>query len=159
MQLKERQGGGFDARIYCIVSIQKGQDGRFYSIPNDLQISAYEQAIIDYKLYKEQNENGHSIFPNEHLPVMSGVFNAPLYGHSTWGSLFNARQLLALNAYVQLARKKITMEIANDREYGIAFAAVLGMLIDRLADLNATLCVWLLTSTVLTESHPVTFRN
>ena len=146
MQLKERQGGGVDARLYCVVSIQKGQSGRFYSTPNDLQVAAYKQATIDIRLYKQQSENGLSLFPDEYLPAMSGVFNAPLYGHSTWGSLFNARQLLALNTYVRLARKAIMKAMDDDREYGIALAAVLGLTIDRLADLNATLCVWQLST-------------
>ena len=33
-----------------------------------------------------------SLLPNEPVPLMSGVFNAPIYGHNTWESLFNSRQ-------------------------------------------------------------------
>jgi len=145
-QLMERQGGGLDARLYCVVSVVKGKDGRNYSIPSILQIDAYKKALVDFKHNKQRHEDGYSLFPNEYLPAMSGVFNAPLYGHNTWGSLFNARQILALNTYVRIAREKILTEMNNDPDYGIALATVLGLVIDRLADLNATLCVWQLST-------------
>ncbi|HPD57790.1 MAG TPA: DUF1156 domain-containing protein [Smithellaceae bacterium] len=145
-QLMKRQGGGLDARLYCVVSVIQGQDGRHYSIPSNLQIDAYKKALIDFRHSKQRHEDGYSLFPNEYLPAMSGVFNAPLYGHNTWGSLFNARQILALSTYVRIARKTILTEMADDSEYGIALAAVLGLVIDRLADLNATLCVWQLST-------------
>ena len=77
---------------------------------------------------------------------MSGVFNAPIYGHDNWGSLFNSRQLLALSTYVDLARTRIRVAFAEDPEYGLALGAVLGMVIDRLADLNASLCGWQLST-------------
>jgi adenine-specific DNA methylase len=77
---------------------------------------------------------------------MSGVFNAPLYGHTTWGSLFNSRQLLAMATYVDLARATVAETLQVDRTFGTALAATLGLLIDRLADLNCALCGWQLST-------------
>lgn len=145
-QLIERQGGAIDARLYCVVGVRIGRTGRVYSAPTVEQENAYQLAVKDYLSNKEVTENGLEIFPNEYLPVMSGVFNAPLYGHSTWGSLFNARQLIALNVYIKLARQRISTAIKSDKEFGTALAAVLGIAIDRLADLNASLCVWQLST-------------
>lgn len=145
-QLIERQGGALDARLYCIVGVRSGRTGRVYSAPTHEQENAYQLALTDYISIKDKTENGLDIFPKEYLPIMSGVFNAPLYGHSTWGSLFNARQLLALNIYIKLARNRISKAIKDDQEFGTALAAVLGIAIDRLADLNASLCVWQLST-------------
>ena len=42
--------------------------------------------------------------PDEELPLMSGVFNVPLYGMHTWGDLFNVRQKLALITFAEKVR-------------------------------------------------------
>lgn len=144
-QLKKRFGGASDSRMFCVVSTKPGVDGRVYSSPSNDDYLAYESALIELK--KLQSElKVPSIIPNEPIPPMSGVFNAPLYGHLTWGSLFNARQLLALITYVKLARQHIEKVIIKDKDFGLAVAAVLGLVIDRLADLNASLCVWQLST-------------
>ncbi len=145
-QLMERFGGALDSRLYCVVSVKRGQAGRFYTIPTESQLSAYDRALKEFYRCRETVEDGFAIFPGEYLPPMSGVFNAPLYGHSTWGSLFNARQLLALSTYVRIARKTISNALSESREWGTALGAVLGLVIDRLADLNASLCVWQLST-------------
>ena len=36
---------------------------------------------------------------------MSGVFNVPLYGMNTWGSLFNSRQKLALITFADAVKQ------------------------------------------------------
>ena len=77
---------------------------------------------------------------------MTGVFNATIYGHNTWGTLFNSRQLLALITYSDLAKQYVKKLASDDREYSKAFAAMIGLVIDRLADLNAALCVWQLNT-------------
>jgi putative DNA methylase len=145
-QLRERLGGASDARLYCVVSIEDGKNGRSYSIPEKEQIEAYEDAGKALEKSKNEKINGFSKFPEEPLAEMSGVFNAPLYGHSKWGSLFNKRQLMAMSTYVLHARKRIEIEIKNNREFGEALGAVLALAIDRLADLNASLCVWQLST-------------
>ncbi len=145
-QLKERFGGALDARLFCVVNTLKGQSGRMYSIPTKEQLLAYQEALEEYQKNLTRTDAGRSLIPDETVPVMSEVFNAPLYGHSTWGSLFNARQALALLTYIRLAKKSIKEVRSSDREYAEAFAAVIGLAIDRLADLNASLCVWQLST-------------
>jgi len=145
-QLRERFGGASDARLFCIVSTHKEKSGRYYSVPQPEQFEAYANAVIKAEKSKNDKVNGHCIFPSEPLAEMSGVFNAPLYGHTTWASLFNKRQLLALSTYILHAKKTIDHARNQDSEYGEALAAVLGLTIDRLADLNASLCVWQLST-------------
>ena len=145
-QLRARKGGASDARLYCVVSVTHDRPGRFYSIPDKTQLPAYARAADEFCAKQSEVRGNVSIFPHEPLPIMSGVFNAPIYGHDNWGSLFNSRQLLALSTYVDLARTRIRVAFAEDPEYGLALGAVLGMVIDRLADLNASLCGWQLST-------------
>jgi putative DNA methylase len=73
---------------------------------------------------------------------MSGVFNAPIYGHSDWGSLFSPRQALSLTTFAQFVReagKKISQEC--DTDFAIAIETCLAQALDRLADFNSSLCV------------------
>lgn len=48
--------------------------------------------------------------PDEPLPLMSGTFNVPLYGITTWGDLFTARQKVTL---VELGRQIKTSDISD----------------------------------------------
>jgi len=144
-QLGSRHGGADDARLYCVVSVAAGVEGRFYSVPSENDLKAYGRAQVRRR-QREDAGSGRSVFPNEPLPVMSGVFNAPLYGHTTWGSIFNSRQLLAMTTYVDLARAAIADALITDRSFGLALAATLALLIDRLADLNCALCGWQLST-------------
>jgi adenine-specific DNA methylase len=145
-QLIERMGGAYDARMYCVVSVSPDRPGRIYRTPSEEQLHAYEKSMIQYKSKSSEVIDGISIFPDEVLPIMSGVFNAPIYGHKTWGSLFNYRQSLSLIEYIRIARTTIKDLGKIDKDYQKAFAAIVGILIDRLADLNAALCVWQLST-------------
>jgi hypothetical protein len=61
-----------------------------------------------------------------------------------WEDLYNKRQLLALSTYTRLAREYVSR--IRDKEFATACSACLGLIIDRLADLNAALCVWQLNT-------------
>jgi adenine-specific DNA methylase len=89
-QLKERRGGAADARLFCVVMTRPGEQGRFYRLPTKRDIDAINcaKAALEERIHRH---NGNlSVVPDEVLPVMSGVFNAPMYGHNTWGSLFTS---------------------------------------------------------------------
>jgi len=82
--------------------------------------------------------------PKETVPLMSGVFNVPIYGLTRWCDLFNARQLPALLTFSRQVRAayKVMLGEGMDSERAKAVATYLGLVIDRLADKDATLCVW-----------------
>ena len=104
-QLKPRKGGANDARLFCVVSTKKTQQGRFYRLPNNQDLEAVNQASLELEKRLKEHTGEISLIPDETLPVMSGVFNAPIYGHNTWESLFTNRQLLALTTLVKLVNK------------------------------------------------------
>jgi adenine-specific DNA methylase len=67
-----------------------------------------------------------------------------LYGMSRWGDLFNSRQKLALMTFtekVRLAYKKM-IEEGYDKEYAKAVVSYLGIILNRLADKNASVVVY-----------------
>jgi len=74
---------------------------------------------------------------------MSGVFNAPIYGHQTWGSLFTARQLLALTTLSKLIREMPRkMSADGERGLNVAVQLVLALGVTRIADISNALCTW-----------------
>jgi putative DNA methylase len=84
-QFKARQGGANDARLFCVVTTREKQQGRFYRLPNEQDLEAVKNASIELEKRVNQHSGEFSLIPDEILPVMSGVFNAPIYGHNTWG--------------------------------------------------------------------------
>ena len=107
-QLKARLGGAADARLFCVVTTKAKQQGRFYRLPTKQDLDAVCKATEELERRKSEHKGSLSLVPDEPLPVMSGVFNAPLYGHNTWGSLFTPRQALALTTLVKLVKEAST---------------------------------------------------
>jgi putative DNA methylase len=145
-QLCARTGGASDARLYCVVASSLGGDGRAYYVPSADDLNAIAEAgrVLAGNIAAHLGEV--SLVPNEPLPIMSGVFNAPLYGHNTWGTLFNARQALVLTTYARLAREYTTTLAAISPKLAESVATAIGLVVDRLADLNASLCGWQLST-------------
>lgn len=147
IQLKQRKGGATDARLFAIVTITEDKQGRFYRLPteNDLEAARKASKALDKRI--REHKGKLSLVPDEILPVMSGVFNAPIYGHNTWGSLFTPRQLLALTSIVE-SLHKVGDQLKTGDDIGLATAVqtCLAMALDKQADSNSSLCGWRSTS-------------
>lgn len=144
-QLNRRQGGAWDARLLCVVSTKTTIQGRFYRVPTKDDEQAFEAARVEMeRRTAAQSPNELPLVPSETLPVMSGVFNAPLYGHSTWGSLFAPRQALTLTTLVRLIRQAGLKMSSEGLEAGLAEAVqvFLSLALDRQADFTSSLCGW-----------------
>jgi adenine-specific DNA methylase len=100
-QLNEKGGGAADAQLCCVVTTRPGKQGRFYRTPTQRDLDAIAKASAALERQNNKNRSALSLVPDETLPLMSGVFNAPIYGHTTWGSLFSPRQALALTTFVE----------------------------------------------------------
>ena len=86
IQLNTRMGGANDARLYCVVTMPEDGRGRTFRVPTKKDMTAYHNAAQGLAELEAQSKGPFPHVPNEPFPPMSGVFNAPLYGHSTWGS-------------------------------------------------------------------------
>ena len=82
--------------------------------------------------------------PDEQLPLMSGVFNVPIYGMHTWGDLFNARQKLALITFAEKVKKahQKMLDEGVDEDYAKAVVSYLALGLDMAAAFGNTLARW-----------------
>ena len=142
-QLKARRGGAADARLLCVVTKRPGQKSRFYRLPTERDLKAVQAAVEELASREKEFDGPLSLVPDEPLPIMSGVFNAPIYGHNTWGSLFTPRQALALTTLVRLVREAgKRCRGACGAELAEAVATCLALALDRQADYLSSLVVW-----------------
>jgi putative DNA methylase len=146
-QLRARRGGTADARLYCVVTTDPTQQGRSYRAPTERDLKALRSAAAELQSRKDTAANDPmSLVPDEPLPPQGSLgFRVQLYGMETWADLFTPRQALALTTYVNLAREYPPLKAA-DSDYQNALGSILGLMVNRLADLNASLCVWQLST-------------
>jgi len=146
-----RAGKGGQRMVAVVTTRRVGAHGRAsrgkrYRLPTEADLEAYQEAERALAETRERlrTEWGMEPVPNEPLPVMSGVFNAPLYGMDTWGKLFNPRQQLALITFAEAVRRAHTE--MRTQGYPPAFAEAvatyLGLILSRHSSYNATLCWW-----------------
>ena len=103
---------------------------------------------LEKSLYEKCEQGEIEIFPLEDPLPADGTngFRVQKYGMRTWRDLFTDRQRLALSTYVDLVHQYVKEASWNDRDYKHAVQILLSLVVDRLADLNASLCVWQLNT-------------
>lgn len=82
--------------------------------------------------------------PEERMPTHLTGGSCVTYGFTTWGSLFNRRQLVAVQTFVRCVRTA-QEEMARrgwDPEYTKAIAAYLGLWVDRIASRLTAVGMW-----------------
>jgi len=142
-QLTARRGGTHDARLICVVMVKARERGRCYCLPRKVDIDAAKTAAQALHEAEAAWEGDLPIRPSEPIGVNElRRVSIPLYGMTTWGDAFTPRQVLSLHV---LAQKivEVDQHISKD-EVGLAEAlrACLSLLHDKMADMNAALCVW-----------------
>jgi putative DNA methylase len=126
-----------------VVTTKLKTQGRFYRLPNEQDLESVKKASIELEKRVNQHTGKLSLIPDETLPVMSGVFNAPIYGHNTWKSLFTHRQNLALTTLVKLV-KDVGEKLADskDKDFATTVQTCLAFAVDKLSDLGNSLNRW-----------------
>ena len=157
-QLAAQKGGGdivFDAegnrtggaRMTAVVTLKPDEKGRHYRLPTDADYEAVRNAqgrlAQTLEEWERGGEQGFSPVPDEPLPLMSGTFNVPLYGMNSWGTLFTARQKVALVVLKELTASKETHRQA------------LSLALTRMANAGSSLCRWHTTR----ENHEGVFSR
>jgi adenine-specific DNA methylase len=142
-QLIEQHGGAANAQLCCVVTTRPGQQGRCYRAPTKRDLDAVEKAAAMLGRKTREHSGVLSLVPDETLPVMSGVFNAPIYGHTTWGSLFSPRQALAMATLSSLVRQVgERIRKVETADLALAVQTLLAFTLDKQADLGNSLCRW-----------------
>ena len=150
-QLKARHGGGNDARLFCVVVTKENQKGRFYRLPNPIDLEAIEKAKVELEKRKKQHQGELSLVPDEPTPDNKGhraVGSVWLYGMQKWEDLFIFRQALALTTLVKLVRD-VGEKLTDSEDEGLAIAVqtILGLGVSRFSDICNSLCMWENTKT------------
>jgi adenine-specific DNA methylase len=133
-------------RMVAVVLHHPNRPGKTYRLATEQDLEAYRAAeqALEEKRRKLWEEWGMDPVPDEPLPLMSGVFNVPLYGMTRWGDLFNARQKLALITFAEKVRQAHAQMLSQgaDPDFAKAVATYLAITFNRLADKNANLVVY-----------------
>lgn len=145
-QLKARHGGATDARMFCVATVQPGEQGRFYRVPTERDLQAAADAAKDLEQRKARHSGVLSLVPDEKLDLR-GIRHtwAMIYGLERWGDYFTPRQALSLSTFVSLARASAQRESADGLQ--AAVQTVLGLAISRWSDICNSLCRWEATKT------------
>lgn len=134
-QLKRAGGGADTSRL--LVTVQRSSSGKKYRVPSPEDIEAAEVA--------GRTLNREDVLPPTELPLMSGVFNVPIYGMTRWDLLFSARQLLVaelLQEKIDAAFHKIR-EAYSDDTLAVAVKTLLTLALGKYLDFRSTLCGWI----------------
>lgn len=145
-QLKTRQGGAVDARLFCVVTTRPGHQGRFYRLPTEWDLEAVREAASELERRKATHIGPLSLVPNEPYPDETGtgaLSSSVLCGLKTWGDLFTPRQTLALTTLAKLTvEARNGFAIGTEREFGDAVQTCLALIIDKMADKGSSICRW-----------------
>ena len=144
-QILARHGGAGDARLFAVVLTKPSTQGRFYRLPSLEDLQASEKAVFEIEKLEKENVDYISLVPDEILPVMSGVFNAPIYGHDTWGSLFTPRQSLTLVTLSKLVKRFSNEELKAEKDLANVIQTCLALAVDRQANTLTSLSRWNIT--------------
>ncbi|MDE2644923.1 MAG: DUF1156 domain-containing protein [Bacteroidota bacterium] len=123
--------GQMGEQMVCVVV--KGTNGKAYRAVEDVDHDGFDRA-----------KNIEVERPAERIPDNQWKIGQWLYGMSTWGELFNPRQLVAMQTFVAALHEVFgAMGCAiPDREYRLALGLYLGLWVDRVAVFNNSFTRW-----------------
>ena len=146
-QLSNRRGGTNDARLFCIVVDLPKNGGRIFRPPRPEDLKAARAAASKLNQLVKEHKGDLSLIPEESLPPLGALgFRVQRYGMKKWGDLFLHRQILILNEYCRLSKQFCSEFCHADSSFADALYACIALVIGRLADQNASLCVWQLNT-------------
>jgi adenine-specific DNA methylase len=148
---REFREGRTGQRMVAVVLHHPNRTGKTYRLATEADVEVFrraEAALLDRSDDLSRHYEALSPVPDEPLrrvPVTFGVINVWVYGMTTWGDLFNARQKLALITFVDKVRRAHKEMLAEgyDLEYAKAVVTYLGLMLSRVADFCNNLSSWL----------------
>jgi adenine-specific DNA methylase len=144
-QLRARKGGARDARLVCVVGTRRKQQGRFYRLPTETDVTSIGAAVEALKALRTLNAVGLEPIPDEPLPPEGTLgFRVQKYGILQWGDLFATRQALTLATFVKNVRRvrEEAIHAGEDGDFATAVATCLALVLDRLAEHSTSICRW-----------------
>jgi adenine-specific DNA methylase len=156
----EARAGRLGHRLVAVVTTRGRGQGRNYQVARPEDEEAFRRAagrLAELKQTPSPWPNGLPWVPEE--PIESQDTRSiwvTIYGHNTWHSLFNSRQLLALvtfGKWVRAAHREILRQSGSPRplcgrgdggegDFAKAVATYLAFGLSFMANRNAALCFW-----------------
>jgi putative DNA methylase len=134
-QLKAAMGGADNSRLLAVV--ERSNNEKTYRLPSGEDL----EAVVNAQKSVRRDE----VIPFTELPLMSGVFNVPIYGAKRWDLLFSSRQLLVakhISDMVAIAADQMAATL-NDPDLALAVKVLLLLARDKYLDFRTTLCAWI----------------
>jgi len=130
-----------------VAVIVETSEGKSYRQASDSDLAAYAEA---QKLASKVERPAEYVVPEinaPNAPADAGAhasIRVDLYGFTSFGSLFNDRQLLAMDSLVNAFHDAIAEveKRSKDKDYCIAVAAYLALWLDRVAQHTNSFCRW-----------------
>ena len=144
-QLIARRGGAPDSQLLAVATTRQGEQGRSYRTVQPQDLKAIEEAAVE-AAHISPYANGDDISPiPSELISLNEIrrISVPLYGLTQWSDLYTPRQIVVLTTFCRLIRDAgATIRSSRGEAFGTAVQICLGLLLDKLADMNTSLCVW-----------------
>jgi putative DNA methylase len=136
--------GKLGRQLMAMAAVRPGTRGKTYLGSREAAAFVPAEDVIRRQLDGLLEDTGLTI-PETPLTLEDsrGIW-APLYGLTTVRALFTERQLLTLLTFCSLVREAYSQMVAAgmERERAKAVATYLGLVVDRVADRNSSLCHW-----------------
>lgn len=139
------QSSGLGMRMTAVVLEDPNSAAKAYRRSEDSDLAVFDIAVRASIALAAHTIGDASAIPDEPIDALHHDVNRPvIYGDATWGSIFNARQLVTLTTFAQLVpRAHAELErYGADPEYAKAICTYLALSVDRLADRGSMLCRW-----------------
>jgi adenine-specific DNA methylase len=125
--------GSFGERMFA--AIVEGKNGKEYRAIESHEVAAFDKAVLMLNPLD---------VPSEAMPDSPDFVSGRGWNYSSWGNLFNARQLLVLQTLIESlhkAEEKIRNTYSDDN-YSTALCLYLGLWIDRIAVFGNSMSRW-----------------
>jgi putative DNA methylase len=141
---QEGRAGHMGQQLMAVVLTNREEAGKIYISEDAFSTAAPDQAILEERIQTICTEADITP-PDEHInDLETRWFSPPDYGFPRFTDIFTLRQLLALLTFTAEVHHAYATMLEEGLEPGQAAAITtyLGLMVDRLADRNSSICHW-----------------
>jgi len=140
---EEGCAGRTNQQLIAIVCMREGRRGKVYLATGVASSAVPPEATLGQRISSVCERTGLTV-PNELIEINPRSMDVDRWGFKNWSDLFNRRQLLCLLTLASFVREsyKRMQEVRYENERSKSVATYLGLVLDRLADWNSSLCSW-----------------
>jgi putative DNA methylase len=136
--------GQVSQQLVAVVTATPGTSGKAYRAPNKRDLEAFEAATEALQNLPPDwpQVPTEPIPPDRPSPNSRGLSGIVNYGLTTFGAMFNSRQLLTHLTLVHYVQKAIASIGRSDLDYATAVGTFLGLCVDQVLPFSTSLNRW-----------------